>query len=642
MDPAADPTRNFYRYAAGGWVDSNPVPPDKTRWSGFDELRERNFALLHDILESAARGRAGSGDRVRRQVGTFYAAAMDSALRARLGLKPIARELRAIEAIDSTESFVGVLADLHRDGFHGLFSTYVIPDLKKSSVYALYLLQGGLSLPDRDYYLRARFGPLRKAYRRHIVRVLVLAGESPARARRSAAAVLALETALARASRSRVALRDPEKNYNRRTVRQLARRHPRLAWTMYLRERGARVRSVVVGQPEFFDAVDRLLRRVPLGRWKAYLRWHLLHDSAPHLNPPLEREHFAFFLHRLLGQERPEPLWKRSTTLVDTSLGEALGQLYVRRYFPPNARARMLDLVRDIRRVFRARLRRVPWMTATTRRRAVVKFDRFAAMIGHPDRFRSYARVRVTPDDSFGNRRRARRFEVERRIARIGGPVDRTEWGMTPPTVNAYFTPTQNEIFFPAGILQPPFFDATMDDAVNFGGIAVVIGHEITHGYDDQGRKFDAEGTLRSWWSPADEREFRRRARRIVAQYSRFEPLPGLKLNGALTAGENIADLGGVSLAFEALARRLARGRTPRRRVGGFTPEQRFFLSYGQIWRGNARPQEVRRRVLTDPHSPGEYRVNGVLANLPEFWRAFGVTPGSPMRQPPGRQVVIW
>jgi putative endopeptidase len=642
MDRSTGPSEDFYRFAAGRWVDTHPVPADKSRWSGFDELRERNFQLLRGLLERASDSPRGAADASRRKVGDFFAAATDLPLRAKRGARPIARDLGSIGSAPSLGPLLGVLARFHRVGVPGLFATEVAPDEKNSSVYAFYLGQGGLSLPDRDYYLLDRFSELRAAYRLHVGTALALLGER-SRAPRSAEAVLAIETALAQAGRSRVDLRDANKNYNRFTVEEIAERQPRLRWKEYLRRRGIRrVPYVVVGQPEFFDAVDGLLGSTSLRDWKAYLRWHLLHNSAPHLDPRFDDEDFEFFHRRLLGQQEPEPTWKRAATLVDSSLGEALGRLYVQRYFPTESRARMLDLVQDVRGVFRARLERVPWMTAETRTRALAKFDRFATRVGHPRRYRDYTKVRVSRRDHLGNLRRARAFEVERGVARIGSKVDRDEWQMTPPTVNAQFHPTKNEIFFPAGILQPPFFDPAMDDAVNFGGIAVVIGHEITHGYDDQGRKYDADGNLNDWWTAADAREFQERAQRIVAQYSRFQPLPGLPLNGELTMGENIADLGGVSIAYEALTRRLEDGRTPDVIIDGFTPQQRFFLSYGQIWRGNVRDEEMRRRIATDPHSPGRFRVNGVLANLSEFWKAFDVPEGSPMRQDEGRRVSIW
>ncbi|HEV2519122.1 MAG TPA: M13 family metallopeptidase [Thermoplasmata archaeon] len=642
LDRTADPTQDFYRFASGSWIDSHPIPADKSRWSAFDELSERNFTLLRTVLEDAASSkRAGRGPRS--QVGDFFSAALDTDRRARQGIAPIRPSLGKIDAVRSVRDLPGVLGALHSQGGSGLFMTGVWPDEKDSRIYAFYIVQGGLSLPDRDYYLNARFSTVRRAYQRHIQRMLELAGDRPPEAHRATRWIMALETSLARASRSRVELRDPLKNYHRTTVQELDRQYPRLGWKQYLRTLGLRKTSyVVVGQPEYLASVDGLAGTVPLSQWKAYLRWNVVHGSAPHLDPSLEAEDFEFFHRRLLGQIEPEPGWRRAAMLIDRALGEALGRLYVERHFPPKTRARMVDLVRDLTVVVRDRLGRVPWMTDATRAKALEKFGRFTAQIGRPRRYRDYSSVRISRGDHLGNLRRAQAFEVRRKLRQVGTAVDRDEWDMTPPTVNAQFDPTRNEIFFPAGILQPPFFDPTLDDPVNFGAIAVVIGHEITHGYDDQGRKYDADGNLREWWSPEDAQEFLARAQRIVDQYSRFEPLPGVFLNGELTMGENIADLGGVSLAFEALQRRLADGRTPRRSVDGFTPEQRFFLSYAQMWRGNVRDDEAKRRITIDPHAPGRFRVNGVLANLPEFWAAFDVPPGAPMRQSEEHRVTIW
>ncbi|HEV2166928.1 MAG TPA: M13 family metallopeptidase [Thermoplasmata archaeon] len=643
MDPAADCRQDFYRYASGKWVDSHPVPADKSRWSAFDELLDRNFRLIHGLLDEASASRRGNGASPRRKVGDFYAAALDRATRTRLGTRPIRTALGQIAAVQGRSGIPSLIARLHRSGVPAVFSAWVAADEKRSARYALYLGQGGIALPDRDYYLLPRFAKIRTAYVGHLRRVFRLAGESPAVATRSARDVLSLETSIARASRSRVDLRDAERNYNRLERRELEARYPRLRWGPYLRAmRAGRAPYAIVGQPDFFERLDELVAKTPMGAWKSYLRWEVLHDSAPHLDPGLEDEDFDFFHRRLLGQETPEPDWKRAALGVDRSLGEALGRLYIEECFPPATVARMNELVQDLHDVVRDRLEKVPWMTGPTRQRALEKFERFTAKVGRPPRFRSYRRVRVSRTDHLGNLWRARAFEVARRWGRVGGKVDRSEWDMTPPTVNAQFDPTKNEILFPAGILQPPFFDPAMDDAVNFGGIAVVIGHEITHGYDDQGRKYDAEGNLSDWWTPEDAREFRARAQRIIDQYAKFEPLPGIPINGELTMGENIADLGGVSLAFEALERRLADGRTPDEPIDGFTPRQRFFLSYGQIWRGQIRDEELRRRLTIDPHSPGRYRVNGVLANLPEFWKAFDVPPGVPMRQPEERRVTIW
>ncbi|MGP8134691.1 MAG: M13 family metallopeptidase, partial [Thermoplasmata archaeon] len=631
MDRTVDPTRDFYAYATGTWARKNPVPADKSRWGSFGELIERNFGLLRIILEESRSDRRAPAESARRKVGDFFASAMDTKRLDSLRFEPIADDLRRVDGIRSTRELGEALADLHRQGIDGLFETAALADRKNSSVYAFYLWQGGLSLPDRDYYLKEEFAGARAGFLAHVQRMFELLGELPGKARRHAATVLDLETGLARVSRTATEQRDAVKNYHRFGPVRLARRLANFPWTAYLARRAVgRLPYLVVGQPEFFDGMDALLDEHDLESWKVYLRWHLLHDAAPYLHAPLEAEDFAFFRRSLLGQPTPEPRWKRAAIAIDQCLGEALGRLYVERHFPPEARARTGQLVADLREVFRDRLSRLEWMTGPTRRRALAKFARFTSKIGHPDRFRDYRPVRISPTDLLGNVRRAGAFDVQRRVDRVGKPVDRTEWGMTPPTVNAYFNATQNEIVFPAGILQPPFFDVAMDDAVNYGGIGAVIGHEITHGYDDQGRRFDPNGNLRDWWSGRDATAFQARARRIVKEYDGFEALPGRHVNGSLTLGENIADFGGVSIAYEALERRLSKEPRRRRTVDGLSPEQRFFIAWAQIWRENCRAPERRRRLTVDPHSPGRFRAIGPITNFPEFYAAFDIPPGAP------------
>jgi putative endopeptidase len=643
MDRSVDPSLDFYTYAVGGWIRSNPVPADKSRWGGFGELSDRNFDLIHQILTDAAARRSRSPSSVSRQVGDFFVSATDVRRRDALGLRPIAADLVRIERIRSTQGLVGQIARDHDDGLSVVFDTYVGPDKKATSTYALYAMQGGLSLPDREYYLAKAFAPIRKAYRAHIPRLLARAGVERREAAAEAETVFDLETELAKASRTRTELRDELKNYHKQSVASLDRRYPTLRWKEYLaRRKVAGVRSVIVGQPEYFEVIDRLLRRRPLSDWKVYLRWRHLHAAAPYLDSTTEAENFRFFHRVLLGQREPEPSWRRAARVIDRLIGEALGQLYVERHFPPEARRRAQTLVDDVKSVFRDRLAGLPWMTPATRRRALQKFKRFTTKIGHPDRFRDYSSVRIDPADYLGNVKRATQFDIRRDMKRIGGPVDRTEWGMTPPTVNAYFDATQNEIVFPAGILQPPFFDVRMDDAVNYGAIGVVIGHEITHGYDDRGRKHDADGNLVDWWTARDAKEFERRASRVVREYDAFEALPGVHVNGQLTLGENIADFGGVSLAFEALQRRLAREPKGRRPIDGFTPEQRFFLSYAQTWRENCREPERRRLLTIDPHSPGRFRAIGPITNVRAFYDAFGIRKGSPMWRSDASRVTIW
>ena len=654
MDDLVSPSADFYHFANGNWIRNNPVPPDKARWASFNQLADRNWYLIHGILDSATTDTTSPLHSPRREVGDFFASAMNTNRIEKLGLKPIAGDLKQIDRIKSTKDLFAVLADFHARGIHGIFGSGFGPDAKNSSIYAYQLDQGGLSLPDRDYYLKDNFADTREKYRAHVTKMLTLLGEKPAQASADAATVLALETELAKASRSRVDLRDPDKNYNKFAIAKFVAKDPAIQWNVYFTQSGLApapmtpgkdlipLTYTIVGQPEFFDAVNKLVQGHPLADWKVYLRWHLLHSSAPFLPHVFEDENFAFFGKVLSGQEQQEPRWKRSAHVIDGSIGEALGQLYVEKYFPPEAKARMNELVENLKGVFHDRLTKVDWMTDATRTKALEKFARFTQKIGHPDKFRDYSSIDIRRDDYLGNIRRAEAFETHREMVRLGKPVDKSEWDMTPETVNAYFNPLQNEIVFPAGILQPPFFDITKDDAVNYGAIGAVIGHEMTHGYDDEGRKFDADGNLNGWWTDADAKEFEARAQKVVDEYDAFEPLPGVHVNGKLTLGENIADLGGVTIAYDALERELANDPAKRKNIDGFTPEQRFFLSFAQIWRTNIRDAEARRLVTVDPHSPGQFRSYGPLVNLQSFYDAFGIKAGDPVWRAPELRAKIW
>src|SRR5579875_628515 len=643
MGRSVKPGDDFYHFVAGSWIKKNPVPADKSRWSSFSELSERNFYLLHGILDEAQADQAAAERTPRRQVGDFFRSAMDVDRRNELAFKPIAGDLERIEKLQSTDELFTLLADLHIQGVSGVFGSEVEPDARDSAIYAFRLGQGGLSLPDRDYYLKDSFASQREAFRKHVTKMLTMLGEKPEAAAQHAATVLSLETDLARASRSRVELRDPIKNYNKRTREEIIAADRAIPWNLYLGERGlGQLPYAVVGQPEFFTAVNKLVAERPLDDWKVYLRWHVLTSTAPYLSEAAEDEDFAFFGKVLTGQEKQEPRWKRSARVIDHSIGEALGKLYVEKYFPPESRARMNELVNNLRAVFEEHLKTLDWMSEETKARALDKFARFTQKIGYPEKFRDYSSVDIRPDDYVGNVRRSRAFEVHRQTVRVGKPVDKSEWEMTPPTVNAYFNPLQNEIVFPAGILQPPFFDPTADDPVNYGAIGAVIGHEITHGYDDEGRHYDADGNLNDWWTARDAREFDERAQKVVAEYAAFEPLPGLHVNGKLTLGENIADLGGVSIAYDAMERALAKDPSKRREIDGFTPEQRFFISFGQIWRNNIREAEQRRLITVDPHSPGQFRAIGPLMNFQQFFDAFGIKEGQKMWRAPGLRAKIW
>jgi putative endopeptidase len=641
MDPSVDPRQDFYWYAVGNWVKSNPVPADKSSWGAFNELREWNLRLLYNIAKECARMDQADKGSPRQLVGDFYRSGMNVDARERAGFGPIEGLWHTALSVSSLEQLVDVVAKLHRAGVPVLYRVYSLADKKNSSVYALYLVQGGLSMPDREYYLSESFRGVRDLFQKHVERMLRLKGLPQPEAGKWARAVLKVESKIASASRTRVELRDQEKNYNRYDTSRLNSAFPTLGLESYLDAVGVpHTGYIVLGQPEFFGSLDSALHDIGLHEWTAYFAWQVLRSYAPYLHMAAEAEHFRFFKRTLLGQRRMEPRWKRVVEAIDEHIGEALGKLYVEKHFPPEARRRVSQLVDDIRVVFRDRLRSVPWMEEATREQALKKFDRFTAKIGHPERFRDYSGLEVRPDDYAGNVMRSVEFEIKRQASRVGGPVDRDEWFMTPPTVNAYFSPTENQIVFPAGILQPPFFDFEADDAVNYGAIGAVIGHEITHGYDDQGRRYDYEGNLRDWWTPRDAEEFRKRAEEVVKLYSSQEVLPGLYVNGELTLGENIADFGGLSIAYDALQRRLKNDHQANRTIDGLTPTQRFFISYAQIWRQNIREEEIRRRLTVDPHAPAKYRATLPAINHPAFDTAFPPKPTEKASQRP--KITIW
>jgi len=642
IDRSADPRADFARYAFGAWQKANPVPEDKARWGSFNELDQFNQLALKGILEEAA-ARANKPGSVEQKVGDFFKSAMDTAAIDAAGLKPVEAELSRVAAIASTPELARALATLHDSGVDGFFRVAVKADQKKSDINALYAYQGGMSLPSRDYYFDAQFEKIRTAFVEHVAKTLALAGDAPESAAAGAKTVFEVEKALAAGAKTPVELRDSLANYNKMPTAELAGKLPVFPLARYLADRGIAGPAsgdIIVGQPKFFEGLQAQLAARPLPDWKVYLRYHVLRAASPYLAAPFEAEHFRFYSTVLRGTPEMEPRWQRAARTIDGTLGEALGQLYVARYYPPEAKARMDEMIRNITAVMRDRLSKLDWMTEPTRKKALAKFERFFAKIGHPAKWRDYSSVAIRPGAFLANVRAATGFEVKRRLSQLGQPVDKTEWRMSPPTVNAYFDPTANNINFPAGILQPPFFDYSLDDAVNYGGIGAVIGHEITHGFDDQGRHFDADGNLADWWTPEDAARFEARAKKVVEQFSGYEALPGVKVNGELTLGENIADLGGASLALEALERSLA-GKE-KKLIDGFTPEQRFFLSWAQVWRTNIRENALRQQVTVDPHSPGNFRAIGPLVNLQPFYDAFGIKEGDPMWRKPEDRAKIW
>jgi predicted metalloendopeptidase len=568
---------------------------------------------------------------------------MDEAAIEAAGIAPIQPEFSRLANIKTGADIQVAIAHLHRLRVNAGFFFSAEQDPKNSVMMISAGTQAGLGLPDRDYYFRddEKSRLLREQYVAHVARMLELAGDQQAAARTGAQAVMNIETALAKGSKTNVDLRDPVANYHKLSQVDLQKFTPHFDWKAYFTGLGlAQPGDVDIGQPEFFQAFDAVLRSMPVADWQAYLRWHLIHASAPYLNAAIVNENFDFYGRKLTGQQQLRDRWKRVLDIVDESIGEALGQLYVAECFPPESKARMLRLVDNLRAALRDRLQTIEWMDASTRAAALKKLDAFGVKIGYPDKWIDYSKLAVDRGPYILDVLRAGEFNFQRDLAKIGKPVDRGEWDMTPPTVNAYYNPNMNEIVFPAGILQPPFFDAKADDAVNYGGIGAVIGHEMTHGFDDEGRQFDPKGNLADWWTPESTARFKERTQAIIKQFNGYVAIDDLHVNGELTQGENIADLGGVKIAYAALQKALAG--QPRVAIGGYTPEQRFFLSWATVWHENLRPETARLLVNTDPHSPAKFRVNGPLSNLQEFATAFEVPEGAPMRRPAGERVVIW
>ncbi|SIM33138.1 M13 family metallopeptidase [Cuniculiplasma divulgatum] len=623
MDTNEDPMSNFFRFANGKWIDTHPIPPDKSSWGGFMELRDRNIYILGKILEKCALD-DGKKRGIEKMVGDFYISIMDQMKLEEKKFDPIKPIMEKINKVRDKNEMVEVSQYLHSNGIGNFFSVFSMPDEKNSSVYAFYIYQGGLSLPNRDYYIQDSFQKTRDEFVAHMQNMFTMYGYSPMESKDSAEKVMKIETYIAKASRPQADLRDSEKNYNRIPYSELNEKFSRLNLVKYLEiSQVPKTEYIVVGQPEVLDAMEKMLEEYSLEDLKTYLKWNTINYAAPYLHEAAEMEHFDFFNRKLLGQEVPEKRWKKAVNIVDRSIGEALGELYVEQEFGKEARERMQTMVDDIRSVFEEKLKNLPWMSDVTKKKALEKFSKFRAKIGYPSKFIDYSSIDIRKDDLLGNVMRSENFEFRREASRIGEQVDKELWLMTPPTVNAYFSPTENEIVFPAGILQPPFFDATMDDAVNYGGIGGVISHEITHGFDDQGRRYDMDGNLKDWWTEEDAKKFTERADEVVKLYDSLEVLPGLHVNGKLTLGENIADLGGVSIAFEALQRRLRKNPELNKKIDGFTPEQRFFLSWAQIWRGNNREPEIRRRISIDPHSPNVFRGSIPVMNHEKFDSSF-------------------
>ena len=634
IDKTIDPCVDFYQYACGNWIKNSEIPPDQSQWVSFVELHERNLDIERGILEKAAAGGA-SRDAVDQKIGDLYGSCMDEKSVDAKGIAPAKPELDRIAAVNDKRALIDEISHVHLIGPNPLFNFYSQSDLHNADQVIAYIDQGGLTLPDRDYYIK---DDADKVEKRQILvdyatQLFTLAGQSPQQAAKSAQTVLVIETLLAADSMDRTKRRDPKNRDHKMSRDEAAALGPNFYLNRYFTAVGApRFTQLNVTNPDFFKQVNGVLESEPLDALKTYVSWHVLNAAAPWLSQPFVDANFKL-QQKLTGQEQIQARWKRCVNLTDHELGEALGQRYVDVTFGPESKQRMLKMVDALEKSLDEDIHGLSWMSDETKKRAKVKLEAIRNKIGYPEVWRDYASVVIKPGDLLGNVERANAFEAKRQIVKIDKPLDRKEWGMTPPTVNAYYSSSFNEIVFPAGILQPPFFDKAMDDAVNFGGIGLVIGHELTHGFDDQGRKFDPQGNLHDWWSEQDGKEFEKRATCIADEYSNFVAVDDLKLNGKLTLGENTADNGGARIALAALEHMIADDKTGKegQKIDGYTPEQRFFLGFGRVWCEKRRPEVARLRVLTDPHSPGKYRVNGVVQNMPEFQKAWGCKASQPM-----------
>lgn len=635
------PGKDFYEYVNEGWLKSTQIPADRSNYGSFSALEDDTKAAIRTLVEAAAADTNAALGSDAQKVGDFYKSLTNLELREKLGTKPLQAMLDDIAAVTSLEDLSKVAAGLQRKGVVGVLAGYISPDARKSDQYTVYFTQAGITLPDRDYYLsdEARYSKAvlgLKAY----MQDMLTAFKHP-HAAEAAEKVLALERELAKLQWTRVENRNPIKTYNKVNREELAGQMSNFAMKAYLEVAGvSKQYEFVVRQPSYLEGVNKLLTDIPLDTWKDYYAFRVIDSYAGDLNEALEKRHFEFHQTLLSGVEEQKPLWKKGVEACDQVLGEIVGKLYVEKHFPPRAKERMKELVDNLKRAFSTRIDGLEWMSPVTKKQAHEKLSKFTTKIGYPDVWKDYSKLEIKPDDLVGNFMRAAEVEFQRDVDRLGGPIDRHEWGMTPQTINAYYNPVMNEIVFPAAILQPPFFNLEADDAVNYGGIGGVIGHEISHGFDDKGSEYDGDGNLRKWWSTEDRDEFDRRAKQLTDQYNAYKPFEDMSVNGELTLGENIGDLGGMAGAYAAY--RLSLGGKEAPVIDGFTGDQRFFIGWGQIWRRLYREPELRKRLVTDSHSPSQYRANGIVSNMDVFYEAFAVKPDEPMFIAPEKRVRIW
>jgi len=640
IDNKVPPQQDFYVHVNGKWLDTAKILADKPAYGSFYKLADETRVQLKQLIGDAVKQPPKDHPDARKVV-DFYGSFMDESAVDKLGAKPLEAELKRIDALNNEQDLPALLAQLQQIGVTVPFAFSIQQDAKDSTRYIIEFDQDGLGLPDRDYYLKddPKFKQDRGKYVKHVAKMLTLLGTPSAND--DADRIMVLETALAKAQWTRVQTRDVDKIYNPVAVGKLKTLAPGYDWSAYLKATGIpTVPYVVVSEPSYLAGVAKILDDTPLSVLKAYLKWHLVSDYARYLSEPFVAAHFDFYGRTLQGTPQMEPRWKRALQAVNGHIGFALGKMYVARYFPPQNKARMVALVGNLRATYKASIEKLDWMDAATKQRALEKLAKFTLKIAYPDQWRDYSKLIIKPDDLVGNVMRANRFEYAREVNKLGKPIDRTEWGMTPQTVNAYYNPAMNEIVFPAAILQPPFFNAEADDAVNYGGIGAVIGHEMSHGFDDQGAKYDGDGNLDNWWSPATLKKFQAKTKALISQYGQFEALPGHHVNGALTIGENIADNSGLNIAYQAYQRSLHGKPAPV--IDGLTGDQRFFMGWAQVWRAKRRPAYALQLLTVDPHSPPRFRCDGVLSNMDTFYRAFDVKPGDKMYLPPNQRVQMY
>lgn len=643
MDLTVKPGDDFYQYASGTWIKNNPVPAKETRWGSFNALRDFNINAVKGLVEGAAADKSAPAGSVKRRVGDFYAAAMDSVTIEKLGYTPIKADLEKIKQIKDLQGILDHAAYLRTTGLAApMFSFYVGQDRKNVNKYMAQLGQGGTTLPDRDYYLKddSRSVKIREAYDKYMTTLFTLTGNSPAEAKKKAATVMAIEKQLAEAQMARVEMRDPHKTYNKFTVTDFSKTTPQLNWvTMLPKFKVTGQDTILVSSPKFFVSLDGMLKTVPLADWKTYLEWNVLKSSASNLSSPFVNASFAF-TQAQTGQKVQTPRWQRMSQLTDGTIGELLGQLYVAQYFKPDAKVRMTVLIANLRKAFEIRINNLDWMSDVTKGKALEKLNAFVPKIGYPDKWKDYEGLTITRTTYLQNLRNAGAWGYNEMVTQLGKPVDRTRFGMTPPTVNAYYSPTMNEIVFPAGILQFPFFDPNADDAVNYGGIGAVIGHEMSHGFDDSGSQYDKDGNLRNWWTPEDKVKFEAKTKALGEQFDAYTVLDTIHVIGKLTMGENIGDLGGLNAAYTAF--KMTKQGQSEDKIDGFTPDQRFFLSWAQVWRGNILDETAAQLIKTDPHSPGPYRTIGAPVNMDAWYKAFDVKPGDKLYKKPEDRIRMW